>query len=355
MRVLHIYHDFQPVRGGIEDHLADLTRAQAAHGLETIVLCANGGPRPRSEWWHGVHVLRAASLARYFTPFCPSWPLWIVRLKPDLVHLHLPCPLGEWSLALAHVPRLIVSLHNDYVRPPLALRLHRPVHRAMLKRADAIIASSDDYARTSPVLRDLQGKVRVVPYGIRVEQYTPSVVRRRSSVLFAGRLCYYKGVEVLLDAARHIRAHISIIGDGPWRRRLRLQAERNRLNDRVCFRGALGESDLIETMRASGVFAFPSTERSEAFGIAQLKAMACGLPVVSSDLPGVRWLNRHGETGLTVRTRDACALAHAINQLLDDDRLRARMSAAARERAQQFTLERMTCETQCVYEMVMSG
>ena len=120
-----------------------------------------------------------------------------------------------------------------------------------------------------------------------------------TDVLFAGRLTYYKGVEYLLEAAPLIPGRIAIAGDGPWRERLMAQARRQRLGDRVAFLGAVSEPRLIELMRASGVFVFPSTERSESFGLA-IKAMASGLPVVSTTLPGVSWLNQHGRTGLTV-------------------------------------------------------
>src|SRR5438105_9277819 len=97
--------------------LGALSRAQAAQGMDVTVLCANGGPRTRSECADGVRFIRAASFGRYFTPFCPSWPVWLRRLRPDLVHLHLPCPLGEWAVWLTCPQRMVVSLHNDYVRP----------------------------------------------------------------------------------------------------------------------------------------------------------------------------------------------------------------------------------------------
>lgn len=379
MRVLHIYHAVWPTRGGIEDYLTDLTRAQAAQGLEPIILCANDRPITliefsplsllgRGETWiqrrgeGQARVIRAASFGRFYTPFCPSWPLWIRRLQPVLVHLHLPCPLGEWAVWLARPRALLVSLHNDYVRPRAALKFHRPLHRAVLKRADAIIVAAPDYARTSPVLHDLQPKVRIVPYGVDLERIAHraspmayGVSHIAPHVLSAGRLCYYKGIEVLLDAAPAIEGHITIIGDGPWRARLHAQARRHRLDGRVRFRGAVSEQALIAQMQSSAVFVFPSTERSEAFGLAQLKAMACGLPVVSSDLPGVRWLNRHGETGLVVPVRDAQALACAINRLLSDTVMRQRLSIGAQTRSQQFTLTRMLDETNAVYHQVVNG
>ena len=192
-----------------------------------------------------------------------------------------------------------------------------------------------------------------MPYGIDLANYAPaSSAKQGGEVLYAGRLCYYKGVEVLLDAAPAIRGRITILGNGPWCKRLMQQAQRLRLGERVSFLGQVPEQTLIERMQASRVFVFPSTERSEAFGLAQLKAMACGLPVVSSDLPGVSWLNRCGETGLTVPVRDASALAQAVNRLLADADLREQLSLGARARAKQFTLSTMAQTIGGIYASV---
>lgn len=352
MRVLHVYHDFAPARGGIEDYLADLTRLQVAQGIEPVVLAANDGPRTRVETAGGVCVIRAASFGRWFTPLCPSWPRWVRAVQADIVHLHLPCPLGEWSLAATRPRRLVISLHNDYVRPRAALALHYPLHRRMLAAAQAVIVATDDYARTSPALAGRRDGVHIVPYGIDAARYAPGPAQTGGApVLSAGRLAYYKGIEVLLDAAPQIHGPIAIAGGGPWQARLHRQAAR--AGAAVAWLGPVAEDALIGLMRAARVFVFPSTARAEAFGLSPLKAMACGLPVAGSDLPGVRWLNRDGETGLTVPAGDAPALAAAVNRLLGDEPLRARLARGARERAQTLTPERMAAGTLAVYRAVL--
>lgn len=364
MRALHIYHDFWPTRGGIEDYLAELlprtaeaTLAGARTRVEPILLCASSTQATTDGWVEGVRVVRAGTLGRYYTPFCPAWPAWIRRLRPDLIHLHLPCPLGEWAIALAdRTTPLVVSLHNEYVRPRWALTVQGMLQQRLLCRAAAILVGAPDYALTSPPLAGLHDKVFLAPYGSDCQRYQPAAGATRAPrrVLFAGRLTYYKGVEVLLDAARHIDAPILIVGDGPWRARLQRQARQQRLASRVTFLGAVAEARLIELMHTSRVFVFPSTARSESFGIAQLKAMACGLPVVSTDLPGVGWLNRHMETGLTVPVGDAAALAVAVNRLLDDDALHARLAGAAVARARTFDLDTMAAAVLAVYGQVMA-
>jgi rhamnosyl/mannosyltransferase len=355
MRVLHLYHDFYPTRGGIEDYLLDLTQAQCAAGHEPIVLTANSTRATVRAQVNGVPVIRAGAYGRYYTPFAPGWFQWLRVCQPDVAHLHLPCPLGEWVMWRARPRRLVVSLHNDYVRPRWALPFHRLLQQAVLRRADAIIVSTADYAQTSPALTAHQANVRIAPYGIALNVYqrleTP--IPNPKSVLSAGRLCYYKGIEVLLAAATRIHGQVTIAGDGPWRTRLERQAQRLGVTKHVRFLGAVSEKALITLLQTHRVFVFPSTERSEAFGLMQLKAMACGLPIVSSDLPGVSWLNRHEETGLVAPRRDADALAQAVNELLADEPKRARLAAGAYAHAQQFTIERMAHATQQVYEAAL--
>jgi glycosyltransferase involved in cell wall biosynthesis len=208
---------------------------------------------------------------------------------------------------------------------------------------------------TSRALRGIDhGALMYIPYGIDLERWTDRHPRANTVraaypgplVVFLGRLCYYKGLDVLVTAAREVNATFLIIGDGPWRSRLERQA--GGLGN-VRFLGPLGESEAIAHLQAADVFAFPSTIRSEAFGLSQLKAMACGLPVVSSTLPGVAWLNRHDETGLTVPPGDAAALTWALSLLLGDTDVRQRLAQGARRRAHEFSRERMTAAHQALY------
>ena len=362
MRILHLYQDFHPTRGGIEDLLLDLTReSQRAHGDEHVVVTAGAPGRTAIDEIEGVRVIRAATYGRYFTPLCPSWPRWVRLERPDVIHVHLPCPMAEATALLGRGLRrrpLVISLHNDYVRPRALLLAWGRAHRAALRRADRIVTSSADYATTSPALRGLLDRSVAIPPGLRLSDYeTPDsqaveAIRERHGkplVVFLGRLCYYKGVETLIEAAKLMRqpASVVVIGDGPWRERLVRQAEG--AAGYVHFAGPLPEDDAIAHLHAASVFAMPSTWRSEAFGIAQVKAMACGLPAVTTDLPGVSWVNRDGETGAVVPRREPRALAAALDRLLADDALRRRLGDGARRRAGDFTLARMVDSHRALY------
>ncbi len=176
-------------------------------------------------------------------------------------------------------------------------------------------------------------------------------------VLFVGRLVYYKGLDVLLEAMCTCPGRLLVIGCGPLDASLRARATQLGLDSRVEFLGQVPAETLIAYYRAADVFVLPSTESTEAFGVVQVEAMACGVPVVSTDLStGVPWVNEHGVTGLVVPPGDRHALARAIRTLLADPALRLKMGKAGRRRAgERFTASRMVADFIDVIESVVCG
>ncbi len=231
-----------------------------------------------------------------------------------------------------------------------------------MSRADAVIATSTAYLESSQELGPVRDKVQVIPYGIDLTRFSPALRESRDArtlraqfgerlILAAGRLIYYKGFEVLLDALRRIRGHLLLVGDGPLRAALENKAQRLGVKDRVTFLGSIPNGQMGAFYGAASVFALPSTARSEAFGIVQIEALASGLPVVNTALAsGVPYVSVNEQTGLTVEPNDPDQLARALNRLLDDPGLASRLGAAARERALAlFTSERMVEETWRLY------
>jgi rhamnosyl/mannosyltransferase len=175
-------------------------------------------------------------------------------------------------------------------------------------------------------------------------------------VLAVGRCVYYKGFSYLIEAMASVQADLVLVGEGPLLPQLRAQAEQLGLAQRVHFRHDLSEAELAAHYQACDVFVLPSVEITEAFGLVQVEAMACGKPVVATDLPtGVVYVNRHGETGLIVPPRDPGALSAAMNQLLGDPELRRRMGEAGRERAmREFTRQAYAEQVNAVYREMLA-
>ncbi len=170
-------------------------------------------------------------------------------------------------------------------------------------------------------------------------------------ILFVGRLRYYKGLHVLLEAMPQIPATLLIGGDGPERARLAAQAAELGVADRIHFLGDVPDADLPALYQAADVFVLPAHLRAEALGLSQIEALASGVPCVSTELgTGTSFANQHGETGLVVPPGDQAGLAQAINTLLADPAMRRRMGAAGQQRvAALFTRERMVAGNEAVY------
>jgi glycosyltransferase involved in cell wall biosynthesis len=368
LSVLHVYKDyFPPVHGGIEDHLNLLCRTIRPYCDVRVLVSASGQSRTRREVVDGIPVMRAGELMRVASaPICPSWPLHLRRLRADLYHFHFPNPTGDLSYWLSGARgKIVVTYHSDIVRQSTILPLYRPFLWRLLRKADVILPTSPQYLESSEYLKPFRDKCEVIPLAVDLRRFEPRPeIEARAAewrsewkapmVLFVGRLRYYKGVDVLLRAARDIHARIAIVGDGPFEPSLRTVHRQLDLRDRVEFLGAQNEFELLALYRAASVCVLPSTHRSEALGLAMIEAMASGRPVVSTELgTGTSWVNQHGSTGLVVPPGDAESLAAAINLLLDDPPMAERFGAAARERARREFSHRVMAERVLrVYERV---
>ncbi len=368
MKVVHIFKDFfPPTTGGIEQHLHLLSTTQAREA-DVTVLVPGRTTVTTEERVGGVRVIRAAEFGRYASaPLCPTMPIWLRRLRPDIVHVHFPNPMGDLTyLVSGWRGPLVVTYHADIIRQKRLLPFYRPVIRTFLNRAHRILATSADYIESSEWLSAYRDKCVVVPLGIDTakvrarEEDTQAVcdVRREYGdriVLFVGVLRYYKGLDVLLRAMVDVDGHAVIVGRGEERQELAASADRLGIAGRVTFAGEVSDERLRLLTAASDVFVLPSIDRCEAFGLSQVEAMACGKPVVATNLPtGVRFVNQHEVTGLLVEPGDATALASALTRLLDNPELRSRLGSAARHRVEsEFTADRMVARTFDVYRDVL--
>ncbi len=369
MNILHIYKDYPPILGGIENHIKVLAEGQVARGHGVTVLVTNpAGGQTTVNIENGVRIVRAGRLATIAsTPLSAVWPRWLMRERPDVAHLHFPYPFGDVTHALfGHARRTVITYHSDIVRQKSLLRLYAPFLRRSLARADRIIATSPQYVATSPFLAPHVDKCTVVPYGIDIACFTAAdsaqvaPIRARYGsplILFVGQLRYYKGVEYLIRAMPQVAGCALVVGSETTTRLAELEqlAQSLGIADRVLFLGEKS-SELPAFYHACDVFVLPSVERSEAFGIVQIEAMAAGKPVVCTELgTGTSYINQDGITGLVVPPRDAAALAAAINRLLADADLRHRLGQAAQERAQrEFSYRIMVERVVQVYQLVLS-
>jgi len=356
LRILHIYKDYYPVVGGIENHVRVVARAQALLGHRVTVVVCNPGGVACAEEIEGVQVVRARRLFTALSmPVSLSKPLIVARQRPDIVHLHSPYPQGELSAWLfqREVP-LVITWHSDVRRQKIALWIYAPLLRRVLGAAKRIVATSPAYLNSSPWLRNVRHKCAVIPLGVDTRLFQPAAIPfvGPPTLLFVGKLRRYKGLGTLLRAMPDLpSAQLVIVGDGPMRTGWGALVRQLGLTARVRFLGEVDDAQLPVLYRQAHVFVLPSINRAEAFGTVLLEAMASGLPCVTSELrTGTSWIVQHGRTGLVVAPHDVEALVAAIRKLLQDPAGTAAMGRAARRRVEtRFTETTMIDQIMALY------
>lgn len=368
IKVLQVNKLYYPVIGGIEKVVQ-----QVAEGLNDqtdmkVLVCQNKG-RTVTENINGVWVRRASSagvLASMPISLSFIWQLRKLSKDRDVLQFHMPFPLGDLACLLSgYKGKVVVWWHSDIVRQKKMMKIYRPLMEAFLKRADVIIVATKGNIEGSAYLKPYRKKCVVIPFGVQNHLYEESTKwlkmnsddadkspDQETNFLFVGRLVYYKGCKVLLEAFRKVEhAKLTLVGSGSMEEELKNLAKHYGMENRVTFLGNIGEEKLIEQYKKCDVLVLPSIVRSEAFGLVQIEAMAYGKPVINTHLPsGVPYVSIHKETGLTVEPGNVKELEEAMNWMTEHKEERIEMGKRARMRVEQeYTVEKMLEKVAEVY------
>lgn len=376
MKVLHLGKFFYPYQGGIENFLGDLASEQVRNSMDVQLLVHHEQlfRSTQSAKMNGLRVVRALNLGQVlYAPLAPSFGTQLAKLvktfRPDIVHLHLPNLSAFWTLLSATKTNLVIHWHSDVVPSTIDKRLnvfypcYRLFERKLLERSQAVLATSKNYLEASKPLADFKAKCHIVPLGLNTSRlHRPtaaeiaaqrSPVRTKPLVLAVGRFTYYKGFRYLIEAAREVpEANFMIVGEGPLRRSLEKKVNRLGLENRIFLPGLLQDKDLHTLMAACDIFCLPSIERTEAFGLVLLEAMAFGKPLITTAITGsgTSWVNQHQKTGLVVRPADSAALAQALKLLVNSPEERLAMGEQGRQRlAQSFDIQQVAGQIAAIY------
>ncbi len=292
------------------------------------------------------------------------WKLW----KFDIIHLHYPFFGGAeiiYFLDKIKDIKLVITYHMDSISAGIFTKFlgwhTEHVLPRIIDRADKVLVTSWDYAKSS-ALRDWieaePEKFVELPIGVNHLLFKPrfrdkDLTERydlydKQVVLFVGALDrphYFKGVNILIQAIFKINDsddfRVLIVGGGDMLDSYKSLADNLGLSKKIIFVGRVDDQELLKYYSLADMLVLPSIDRSEAFGIVALEAMACGIPVIASDLAGVRSVVGKKETGLLVKPGSVQNLTDMIHTLLKNSKLARTYGQAGRQKV----LDNYTWET----------
>jgi phosphatidyl-myo-inositol alpha-mannosyltransferase len=342
---------YHPAVGGVTEHVDATADALRARGHDVAVITArfsgNGHPHDgrvlRIGWNLSVPYNGAENNVTLGFGLRGELLEIFDRERFDLLHVHCPISPMLPLLALHNARQPIVGTFHSTVTSDLAFRLFRRALLPSYRRIDRILAVSEE-AR-SCVLRHFPGPVDILPNGVNLERFRPGLRRLERfddgtpNILFVGRHDPRKGLPELMAACSalardSVRFRLIIVGDGRLRRKIEGMAH-GPLQGRVHFEGRVANDHLPRYYASADVFCSPA-RGGESFGIVLLEAMASGVPIVATDLPGYRTVLTPGVQGLTVPPRDPGALRVALQSLLENPGVRSEMGARGIETSRRY-------------------
>jgi phosphatidylinositol alpha-mannosyltransferase len=366
-----VSQSYYPYFGGVTEHVHHVALELGRLGHSVTVI--TGGPQgpvpspcPRIVR-AGRTLLVPSNGARATITVGFALGRWIKRLfeseRFDIIQCHCPLTPTLPLLAIKHAPCPVVGTFHASARRHLGYDLFQRHLRSYHSRLAGRVAVSDparDFVRSY-----FGGDYRVIPNGVDPTRFSVNAAPLRRfdddafNILYVGRLDPRKGLPLLLSSFRRIwlsrkgKARLIVVGDGPLRRRLKALLSTD-LADAVHLEGRVSASLLPRYYASSDVLCSPATG-NESFGIVLLEAMASGVPVVASDIPGYRTVVANGEQGLLVEPRSIHSLTAALELLADDESLRDRMGRSGLERARQFSWSKVVQKLEAYFFELLDG
>jgi glycosyltransferase involved in cell wall biosynthesis len=336
MRVAIIISQTPPIASGVARIAARMASGLEECGCEVDVFSASELPRV---FWGEYRFVNCLPLFRQ-----------LLRQGPyDVINIHGPVPtFSDILLLLCYAQRRrlggakIVYTHNwdvdiSKATSPMSW-IYNLLTKIIARPSDIVITSSKAYnegfSRFIP-----PEKRRIIPYGLDNCLVCPTIPAKADefTILYVGQLRPYKGVEVLLKAAKQLNdCKVLVVGDGHCNDKYTRLANKLDLQN-VTFKGRVSDEELKQLYSISHVIVLPSVSRLEAFGLVLLEGMGAGCVPVASHLPGV--IETVGDCGLTFETGDAASLAKKLTLLKTDPHLLHHLSQKAWAKAKTYSWE----------------
>jgi phosphatidyl-myo-inositol alpha-mannosyltransferase len=355
-----------PLPGGVNGHVSYLYDNLIARGHDVRIISSVHGPQRASEgdvirigYGFSVPANGSVGIVTLSPRYTRLVSEMLERERFDVLHFHEPF-VPFLSLVLLRESKSVnVATFHAFAGWSAAYEFWKRLLRPFAARLHGRIAVSA--AARHFIDRYFPGDYKVIPNGVDLGRFQGArpFARYRdgtANIFFVGRFESRKGIMYLLKAYRVLRkrgydCRLLVAGSGPQEREVRRYIATRRLQG-VELLGRVSDEDKARYFATADVYVSPATGQ-ESFGIVLLEAMAAGTPIVCSDIHGYKGVVRRNEQALLVPPRDVNALVGAIARLLDDPDMRARMAAAGRERAVQFSWQNITAKVEDYYAFVM--
>jgi glycosyltransferase involved in cell wall biosynthesis len=364
MKIAQVVCRFKPYKGGISNVAYEYAQGLAELGHEVTVFTPLYDQKDNDTQFEKFTVKRLRAVFSFGNSgFLPQ--LYQALKGFDVVNLHYPFFGGAevvWLLkkAVGKKMKLVVNYQMDVVGSgwkKCIFDFHtRFIMPRIIASADKVIVSSLDYAENSnarKLLAKYPEKFMAIPCGVDPIRFSPQpkdldLMKKfglkpdDKILLFVGALDqahYFKGIHFLIDSYKDFNLDnlkIMIVGEGDLKPEYQKHVLDLGLIDSILFTGAAAENDLVKYYNLADAVILPSIDKSEAFGIVLIEAMACAKPVITANLAGVRSVYGNNVSGLSFEVLDKDDLVQKVRKLFLDDELRAKMGFAARERVEKM-------------------
>jgi phosphatidylinositol alpha-mannosyltransferase len=355
-----------PLPGGVTQHVRYLYENLRHRGHDVRIISSSHGLQRASEGdiirigkGFSLPVNGSVGTITLSPRFVSQVRAMLDREQFDLLHFHEPFVPFLSTIVLRLSTSVNIATFHAYGGFSPSYEFGSKVMKGEAARLHGRIAVSG--AAKHFIDRYFPGEYKVIPNGVDVERFRRAVPLARwqdgtRNILFVGRFEPRKGLLELLKAYRILRktgcdCRLLIVGSGPLAREARRYIAVRRLKG-VEFLGRVSDEEKAQLYRTADVYVSPATG-GESFGIVLLEAMAAGTAIVASDIHGYKGVVRRDREGLLVPPREPKEIAGAVARLLRDDELRAAMGDAGRQRAQEFSWERVTAKVDDYYGVVI--
>lgn len=358
--ILHLPLDYFYPLGGAEISLIRLTSYLNKKGLEQCVVCRGD----RDTTVDGVNVYSFKNMRTKTTDpirkktiplleaniHCTKKILEVVRKEDiELIHIWYTLPFGLPGILakkILKIPSILTLAGMDISDPYISIpKPIRELQKYIIKESDEVICVSNFVKQKATEL--CRKDMNVAYLGIDLNMWgkrTDLNLKEKYNcdflVIIVARLVKIKGLEYLIhsvpDVIKEVNAKFIILGEGENEGYLKKLSHRLGMDKSVIFCGSISNRELVTYYHEADLFVLPSLH--ESFGLVFLEAMACGLPIVSTDVGAIPEVV--GDAGILVRPKDATALSKAILKILKNEGRRKELTQNGKRRVEEFTIEK---------------